>query len=103
MFTIIGGKFKFQAQDSFLEYLFLEIWEMSRIFWIKATFTYFFTWTIVKWAKFVQSLERFTFWMHDSSVWINIDYDTTMTLFLFVNLSTRGTNSEIDILLTHTT
>ena len=38
--------------------------------------------------------------MHDSSVWINIDYDTTMTLFLLVNLSTRGTNAEIDILLT---
>ena len=24
-FTVIGGKFKFQAQDSFLEYFFLEI------------------------------------------------------------------------------
>ena len=26
LFTVIGGKFKFQVQDSDLEYIFLEIW-----------------------------------------------------------------------------
>jgi hypothetical protein len=26
VFTVIGGKFKFQVQDSDLEYFFLEIW-----------------------------------------------------------------------------
>ena len=25
-FTVIGGKFKFQVQDSDLEYIYLEIW-----------------------------------------------------------------------------
>ena len=37
-FTIIGGKFKFQAQDSFLEYFFfgdLEIWKTNHTFWKK--------------------------------------------------------------------
>ena len=40
-FTVIGGKFKFQAQDSFLEYFFfgdLEIWKTNHTFWKKATF-----------------------------------------------------------------
>ena len=37
---ILGGKFKFQAQDSFLEYFFwdLEIWKSNLTFWKKATF-----------------------------------------------------------------
>ena len=30
MFTVIGGKFKFQAQDSFSEYFFLEIWRSKK-------------------------------------------------------------------------
>ena len=30
-FTVIGGKFKFQAQDSFLEYSFFEIWRSEKI------------------------------------------------------------------------
>ena len=30
LFTIIGGKFKFQAQDSFLEYSFFEIWRSEK-------------------------------------------------------------------------
>ena len=39
LFTVIGGKFKFQAQDSFLEYLFyLEIWKTNHTFWKKDTF-----------------------------------------------------------------
>ena len=28
--TVIGGKFKFQVQDSFLEYSFLEIWRFEK-------------------------------------------------------------------------
>ena len=28
--NVIGEKFKFQAQDSFLEYLFLEIWRFEQ-------------------------------------------------------------------------
>ena len=28
--TVIGGKFKFQAQDSFLEYFFSEIWRSEK-------------------------------------------------------------------------
>ena len=86
--TIISSKNIHKVTNT--DYLWFEF------LWIRR---YFFTWTIVKWAKFVQSLERFTFWMHDSSVWINIDYDTTVTLFLLVNLSARVTNAEIDILL----
>ena len=37
----VNNKFKFQAQDSNLEYFFLdlEIWKTNRTFWIKATFT----------------------------------------------------------------
>ena len=37
----VNNKFKFKAEDSNLEYFFfedLEIWKMSRTFWIKATF-----------------------------------------------------------------
>jgi hypothetical protein len=30
-FTVIGGKFKYQAQDSFLEYFFVEIWRSEKI------------------------------------------------------------------------
>ena len=30
--TIIGRKFKFQVQDSFLEYFFLEIWILEKHF-----------------------------------------------------------------------
>ena len=29
-YTVIGGKFKFQAQDSFLEYFFFEIWRSEK-------------------------------------------------------------------------
>ena len=29
-YTVIGGKSKFQVQDSFLEYLFLEIWRFEK-------------------------------------------------------------------------
>ena len=39
--TVIGQKFKFQAQGSFLEYFFggdLKIWNTSNTFWKKATF-----------------------------------------------------------------
>ena len=41
--TILSLKFKFQAQDSFLEYFFfwdLEIWKTNRTFWKKNTFTF---------------------------------------------------------------
>ena len=40
-YTVIGGKFKFQAQDSFLEYFYfgdLEIWKTSGTFRKKNTF-----------------------------------------------------------------
>ena len=30
LFTVFGGKFKFQAQDSFSEYFFLEIWRSKK-------------------------------------------------------------------------
>jgi hypothetical protein len=30
LFTVIGGKFKFQVQDSDLEYIFLEIWRFEK-------------------------------------------------------------------------
>jgi hypothetical protein len=30
LFTVIGGKFKFQVQDSDLEYFFLEIWRFEK-------------------------------------------------------------------------
>ena len=30
LFTVIGGKFEFQAQDSFSEYFFLEIWKSKK-------------------------------------------------------------------------
>ena len=30
LFTVIGRKFKFQVQDSFLEYFFLEIWRFEK-------------------------------------------------------------------------
>ena len=39
LFTVFGGKFKFQAQDSFSEYFFLEIWrskKMNHTYWKKA-------------------------------------------------------------------
>ena len=39
--VVIDGKFQFQAQDSFLEYIFfldLKIWKTNRTFWKKATF-----------------------------------------------------------------
>ena len=39
--TILNLKFKFQAQDSFLEYFFSEIWKANRTFWIKATISKF--------------------------------------------------------------
>ena len=42
LFTVIGGKFKFQVQDSDLEYFFsgdLEIWKTNHTFWKKATFS----------------------------------------------------------------
>ena len=29
-FTVIGGKLKFQSQDSFLEYFFFEIWRFEK-------------------------------------------------------------------------
>ena len=35
----MGGNFKFQVQDSDLEYIFLEIWKTHRTFWKKATFS----------------------------------------------------------------
>ena len=41
-YTVIGGKFKFQAQDSFLEYFFLRFGDLKkfhRTFWKKATFS----------------------------------------------------------------
>ena len=39
LFTVIGGKPKFQVQDSdFWNIIFLEIWKTHRIFWKKATF-----------------------------------------------------------------
>ena len=31
----MGGNFKYQVQDSFLEYLFLKIWKTYRTFWKK--------------------------------------------------------------------
>ena len=42
LFTVIGGKFKFQVQDSDLEYYvfgYLEIWKTHRTFWKKKTLT----------------------------------------------------------------
>ena len=36
--TILNLKFKFQAQDSFLEYFFLEIWKTNHSLLKKATF-----------------------------------------------------------------
>ena len=30
LFTVIGGKFKFQVQDSDLEWFFLEIWRFEK-------------------------------------------------------------------------
>ena len=30
LFTGIGGQFKYQVQDSFLEYFFLEIWRFEK-------------------------------------------------------------------------
>ena len=44
LFTVIGGKYKFQVQDSFFEYFYFgdwEIWKTHRIFWKKATFSRF--------------------------------------------------------------
>ena len=40
LFTVIGGKFKLQVQDSDLDF-FLEIWDLKthRTFWKKATFS----------------------------------------------------------------
>ena len=35
-----NNKFKYQAKDSSLEYFFLEIWNMNRTFWMKATFSW---------------------------------------------------------------
>ena len=42
LFTVIGGKFKFQVQDSDLEYIFLEIWRFEKhiAFSEKDTFTF---------------------------------------------------------------
>jgi hypothetical protein len=36
-YTVIGRKFKFEVQDSFLEYFFLEIWRFKK-HWEEATF-----------------------------------------------------------------
>ena len=44
LFTVIGEKFKFQVQDSFLEYFHfgdLEIWKTNRTLWKKATLTWY--------------------------------------------------------------
>ena len=41
-FTVIGGKFKFQVQDSYFEYSLLgdwKIWKTHCTFWKKSTFT----------------------------------------------------------------
>ena len=41
LFTVIGKKFKFQGQDSFLEYFYSgdwEVWKTHPTFWKKATF-----------------------------------------------------------------
>ena len=35
----MGRNFKFQAQDSFLESFFWEIWKMNLTFWKKGTFS----------------------------------------------------------------
>ena len=40
--NVIGGKFKFQVQDSFLEFVFLEI--RNHTFWRKATFNRNVSW-----------------------------------------------------------
>ena len=43
LFIVIGGKFKFQAQDRSLEYFSFwnwEVWKTNHTFWIKATFSF---------------------------------------------------------------
>ena len=39
LFTVMGGNFKFQVQDSDTEYFILEIWKTNLTFWKKATFS----------------------------------------------------------------
>ena len=50
--TVIGGKLKFQVQDSFLEYFYLgdwEIWKTHRTFWKKNLWKkYFIKWKSVE-------------------------------------------------------
>ena len=72
MFTVIGWKFKFQVQDSFLEYILLEIWKTHRTFWKKATF-----------SRSIQQIEpNSTSWQYP---WIN--YPSPISTRLHVNSS----------------
>ena len=50
----VNNLFKFQAQDSALDSLFLEIWKTNRTFWKKATFSYYCE--LTKWRLYIYYL-----------------------------------------------
>ena len=54
LFTVLGGKFEFSAQDTDMEYLFWQWKKSSSPFWLKTTFNSFFS----KFMKIYQSWEN---------------------------------------------
>ena len=63
LFTIIGGKFKFQVQDSDLEYFFLESWKTHLTFWKKATFNFEFYFSFLCKCIIFQKIEGFEYFL----------------------------------------
>ena len=68
--TILSLKFKFQVQDSFLEYIFLEIWKTHCTFWKKATSS-------------IELVHQLLIWLHRTCSFVYKKYYWSNRLFQY--------------------
>ena len=75
----MGRNFKFQVQDSFFEYFFLEIWKMNSTFWKKATFIHRQVWPIFDPSK---KCRRLKWMLPNKKLYIHLILPKEFKLFL---------------------